>query len=101
MPAKRRVVARSDNTASAYPPLGSDCRYSAMKAGNVRFRSTSAIVYSPRTTATVRNVLEIRADLRLGIRTRLSVTFHPAPRLLEASVRVRRSMALNPASIER
>src|SRR5215469_7143614 len=72
-----------------------------IQTGNVWVRSRVAIVYSPRTSATVSTVADSRAVVRFGRMTRHSVVAQPAPSELEASVSVFRSRARRPASIDR
>ena len=63
--------------------------------------SIDAIVNSINTTVAVRNVLLSRATRMLGTTTRTIVVVHPAPSEREASTRVLRSMARDPASSAR
>src|ERR1700712_858797 len=57
-----------------------------------------AMVYSPITSAKHRKVALTIDERRLGISTRNKVVNHPAPRLRDASTRVRESMERMPAS---
>ena len=72
-----------------------------MNVGNVWNSKVLAIVNSPSTTVAVRNDDEISALDRLGKITRHTVANQPAPRLRDASTKVRTSMARMPASIAR
>ena len=74
---------------------------STIQTGNVVTRLRLAIVNSPRQSATISTVDESSEVPRFGRITRHMVVGQLAPRLLDASVSVFRSMERSPASIAR